>query len=123
MDRAIILLGLLAAALILILAAQRVRRRRAQRKLRELLKTYFEGGFSLEQLSKGARGCTSARFLHSSHFFALAVAAFQNAANDQLRRPHSAEDERRLLGSLAALKTKFGLADLYRTEVWRAGRE
>lgn len=123
MDRAAILLALLTAAVIVIVAVQRRRRRRAEQTLRRLLKTYFDGGASVEQLSQGARGCASAKFLHSSHFFALAVAAFQSAANDQLTRPHSGEDERRLLGHLAALKTKFGLADLYRARAWRAGRE
>ena len=51
-------------------------------------------------------------------------AAFQRAADAHLAHyPHTKEDESKLLRSLAALKEEFGLPDLYRTEVWRPGRE
>ena len=123
MDGAAILLGVLTATLIVIILVRRARRRRAERRMREFLESYFDGDTSLEQLTQSARSSASREFLHSSRFFALAVAAFQRAVSDHLAQGRSADDERRLMGRLAALKTTFGLPDLYRTEGWRAGRE
>ena len=63
-------------------------------------------------------------FIQSTEFYSLVIAAFQRAVDANLEhRPHSRDDERKLLSLLAALKNEFGLTDRYQIEAWRAGRE
>jgi hypothetical protein len=123
MGKAAIILGVLLAVLVAATIFYRARRLRAKRLILESLKDYFKGGVSAEQLRQRAEEIAGRRFIHGSYFYAMSVTAFQRAVDDQLTRPHSADDERTLLGRLASLKTKCGLVDLYQTQGWRAGRE
>jgi hypothetical protein len=36
---------------------------------------------------------------------------------------HAKQEERKLLGAMAALKNEFGLTDRYQVEAWRPWRE
>jgi hypothetical protein len=101
----------------------RHRRNRAKRLIGELLKGYFNGRMTVDQVGRRAREITSRRFLGGPEFFALAHVAFQQAADGTLAQGYSREVERRLLSLSAALANEFGLPDRYRTEGWRAGRE
>ncbi len=123
MDKAAIILGVLLAVLVAATIFYRARRLRANRVILESIKDYFKGGLSVEQLRQRAEEIAGRHFIHSSDFYAMSVTAFQRAVDDQLAKPHSADDERTLLARLASLKTKCGLADLYQTQGWRAGRE
>ena len=102
--------------------ARRRRRRRTERlRMMELLKRYSQGGMPADELGQRAQEMTDGRFVQSTEFYSLVVAAFQRAKLEH--RPHSREDERKLLSLLAALKNEFGLTDRYQIEAWRAGRE
>jgi hypothetical protein len=116
---------LLAAILLFIYLAYRHRRQRAKRvKMMDLLRQYFDGDVPAAQLRPRARDIASRHFMQSQEFYSLAIAAFQGAADARLApERHSNEDERELLGRLAALKIEFGLTDRYQIEGWRAGRE
>jgi len=116
---------LLAAILLFIYLAYRHRRLRAKRvKMMDLLRRYFDGDVPAGQLGPRTRGIANRHFIQSPEFYSLAIAAFQGAADARLApEHHSSEDERKLLGRLAALKTEFGLTDRYQIEGWRAGRE
>jgi hypothetical protein len=92
--------------------------------LMDLFKGYFRGNVPADQLGQRTRKIASRHFIGSPEFYSLAIAAFQSAVDAKLaHRPHSEEDERRLLSLLAALKNEFGLTDRYKIEGWRAGRE
>jgi hypothetical protein len=116
---------LLAAILLFIYLAYRHRRQRAKRvKMMDLLRRYFDGDVPAAQLGPRARGIANRHFMQSQEFYSLAIAAFQGAADARLTpERHSNEDEKELLGRLAALKNEFGLTDRYQIEGWRAGRE
>jgi len=116
---------LLAAILLFIYLAYRHRRLRAKRvKMMDLLRRYFDGDVPAGQLGPRTRSIANRHFIQSPEFYSLAIAAFQGAADARLApEHHSSEDERKLLGQLAALKTEFGLTDRYQIEGWRAGRE
>jgi hypothetical protein len=115
----------LVGILISIYFARRRRWRRSNRLLiMELLKRYFQGDMPADQLGKRTREITDHHFMQNDEFHSLAVAAFQRTVDANfIHQPHSREDERKLLGLLAALKLEFGLTDLYQVEGWRAGRE
>ena len=100
-----------------------LRRRRARRLIRGLLEDYFAESFAAEELGRRVQASVGRRFTGGSEFFAEAVAAFQHVVNARLPATHTAQDEAKLLGQFAALKTEFGLTDRYRIEGWRAGRE
>jgi hypothetical protein len=123
MYRLALISGIVLVAIAAILLFQRARRLRAGRELVGVLDDYFKSGSSVESLGQRARELAGGGYLHSSDFFALAVTAYQHAVAELSTRPHSPEDERRLMGLLARIKIKFGLADLYQVEGWRAGRE
>ena len=101
------------------------RRLRAKRLLlMDLFKAYFQGNVTADQLGRRAREIASRRFMGSPEFYAIAIAAFQNATDAILaNQRHAVADERKLLSLLAALKAEFGLTDRYQIEAWRAGRE
>ena len=100
------------------------RRRRAKRLSMELLNGYFQGDIDARQFARRMRESGVYGFTRGAEFYALVTAAFQRAAEAKLaHRPHTVEDEGKLLRSLADLKEEFGLPDLYRIEAWRAGRE
>jgi hypothetical protein len=100
-----------------------LRRRRARSLIRGLFQDYFAESFAAEELGRRVRASVGRRFTGGSEFFAEAVAAFQHAVNARLPATHTAQDEAKLLGQFAALKTEFGLTDRYRIEGWRAGQE
>lgn len=111
--------------LLYIYLAHRRRRLRAKRlMMMEFLKGYFQGDIPADQLSQRIRETVDRHFIRGAEFYSLAIAAFQGAVDARLRRQaYSKEDERKLLGLLAALKKEFGLTDRYQIEAWRAGRE
>ena len=117
------------AALVGIFTSIYVGRRRRWRRTKrllimELLKGYFQGNMPADQLGQRTREITHYHFIQSAEFHSLAIAAFQGAIDANFaHESHSKEDERKLLGLLAALKNEFGLTDLYQIEGWRAGRE
>jgi hypothetical protein len=115
--------AIIVAAALPLYVVWRHRRTRAKRLIGELLKGYFEGLMTVEQVGRRAREITSRRFLGGAEFHALAHAAFQQAADTKLTQGYSREVEHRLLSLSAALKTEFGLPERYRIEGWRAGRE
>jgi hypothetical protein len=101
------------------------RRRRSKRLLvTVLLKRYFQGEVPADQLAKRTRKIIGRYFMPEGELYALVVAAFQGAVDaSPADQAPSKEGERKLLGLLAALKRELGLADLYRIEGWRSGRE
>jgi uncharacterized membrane protein len=111
--------------LLFIYFARYRRRRRTQRLLiMELLKRYFEGDISADQLGQRTREITNHHFIQSAEFHSLAIAGFQRAVDVKLaNQSHSKEEESKLLSLLAALKNEFGLTDRYQIEAWRSGRE
>ena len=115
----------LVGAVISIYLAGRHRRLRIKRLLiLELLKGYFQGEVSADQLGQRTREIAGRGFIRSAEFHSLAVAAFQRAIDAKVAdKSHSGEDERKLMGLFAALKNEFGLTDLFQVEAWRAGRE
>jgi hypothetical protein len=117
--------AVLVGVLISFYIARRRRWRQTKRLLTmELLKRYFQGDMPADQLGQHTREITDHHFIQSTEFHSLAVAAFQRAVDENFaHRSHSREKERKLLGSLAALKNEFGLTDRYQIEGWRAGRE
>jgi hypothetical protein len=116
---------LLAGILISILLAYRSRRLRTKRQLlTDLFTGYFRGEVPADQFGQRTRQIASRRFMGSTEFYALAIAAFQGAVDARLpHQPHSEERQKKLLGLLAALKNEFGLTDRYLIEGWRTGRE
>jgi len=115
--------GVLVVGIVFIYLFRRLRRLRAKRLMRELLNGYFRGDMPVDQLGRSAREL-GGHFTSGSEFQALAIVAFQGAAEAKLvRKPHSMEDESELLRLLAALKNEFGLPDRYQVEAWRPGRE
>jgi len=116
---------LLLGILISIVVAYWSRRLRARRlQLMELFNGYFRGDVPVDQLGARAHRIASRRFMGSSEFFSLAVAAFQSTVDAKLaNQPHSEERQQKLLRMLAALKNEFGLTDRYLIEGWRTGRE
>jgi hypothetical protein len=70
-------------------------------------------GPSEDDLALPAAG---SRFTGGNEFFTEAVTA-------RLPPKQTVQDEAKLLGQFAALKTEFGLTDRYRIEDRRAGRE
>jgi hypothetical protein len=116
--------AILVAILICAYLVYRHRRRRTKRLASELLHGYFQSNLPVVQLGQRTREIASQQFIGSEDFYALAVSAFHNAADENLgQQTHSLEDERNLLRLLADLKTEFGLTDRYRIEGWKAGRE
>jgi hypothetical protein len=105
----------LVGAGISIYLARRHRRLRIERLLiLELLKGYFQGDMPADQLGRRTREITGRRFMQSTEFHSLAVAAFQRAIDAKLAdQSHSREDDRKLLGLFAALKNEFGLTDFF----------
>jgi len=102
------------------------RRRRWSKQLlvTELVNGYFQGDLvPADQLARRIRQVARC-FISDGELYAIVTAAFQNAVDTRLAgHPPSKEAERKLLGFLAVLKKELGLADLYRIEAWRAGRE
>ena len=97
---------------------------RKKRQIAELLKGYFQGDISAAELKTRTRATAGRHFTQSAELYALVVAAFQNSVDaKKVQKLSSKEDEKKLMGLLAALKKEFGLPDLYRIEGWRAGRE
>jgi hypothetical protein len=82
--------------------AHRRRRRHTERlQMMELLKRYFQGGMPADELGQRAQGMTDERFIQSTEFYSLVIAAFQRAVDANLEhRPHSRDDERKLLSLL-----------------------
>jgi len=116
--------AVLAGVLVFIYVVYRRRRRRKRVLVTELLKGYFQGGVPADQLARRTRETISHYFMPDAELYALVIAAFQDAVDAKLAgQVLSKEGERKLLGLLAALKKELGLADLYRIEAWRAGRE
>ena len=117
--------AVLAGILVFLYPAYRHRRLRAKRlMLMELLKRYFRGDVPADQLGARTREIVSRRFVQSSEFYSLAIAAFQGAADAKFAdQGRSEANETRLLRLLAALKKEFGLPDRYQIEQWRPGRE
>jgi len=115
----------LAGILVFFYFAYRRRRLRTKRQLMtDLLKQYFHGGMPARQFGEHARQVSSRHFLRGAEFYSLVIGAFQGAVDAELGQgAYSKEQERRLLGLLAALKTEFGLTDRYQIEAWRPGRE
>ena len=100
------------------------RLRAKQSRLMGLFSEYFRGNVTVDQLGQRVRKIASRRFTGGPGFYAIAVAAFQNAAEATLaNQPHSAADQKKLLSLLAAMKAEFGLTDRYQIQGWRAGRE
>jgi len=126
-DTIIIILeaAILVAVLVFAYLAYRRRRLRAKGgRIAELLKGYFQNGVTADQLGRRMREIVDSRFQGSPTFYALTVAAFQDAVNAKLAAPaYSEQDERKLLSMLAAAKREFGLTDRYQIEGWRPGRE
>ena len=90
----------------------------------EQLKSYFNGDLPIRQLSRRTQEIVGRRFTRSDEFHSLAVAAFQSAVDATLtQRTDSKKTERSLLSAMAALKSEFGLTDLYQIESWRPWRE
>lgn len=121
----IISAALLASALIVLFAGHLRRRHRLARLLlMEQLKSYFNGDLPIRQLSRRTQEIVGRRFTRSDEFHSLAVAAFQSAVDATLtQRTDSKKTERSLLSAMAALKSEFGLTDLYQIESWRPWRE
>jgi hypothetical protein len=114
--------AVLVGTVVSIYFARRHRRGQAQRQLiMELFKEYFLGDIAVDQLRQRTLEMTNYYFIQTE-FQSLAVAAFQHAV-DAARQSQSKEDDRKLLGLLAALKTKFGLTDFHQIEAWNAGRQ
>ena len=72
------------------------RRRRTQRLLiMELLKRYFEGDISADQLGRRTRVIANHHFLQSAEFHSLAIAGFQGAVDAKFaNQSHAKEDEK-----------------------------
>jgi len=87
----------------------------------EQLKSYFNGDLPIRQLSRRTQEIVGRRFTRSDEFHSLAVAAFQSAVD--ATRTDRKKTERSLLSAMAALKSEFGLTDLYQIESWRPWRE
>jgi hypothetical protein len=100
-----------------------LRRRRAKTLVRGLFEDYFAERFAAEELGGRVRASVGTRFTGRNEFFTEAVVAFQHAVSVRVPPEHTVQDEAKLLGQFAALKTEFGLTDRYRIEGWRAGRE
>ena len=100
-----------------------LRRRRAKSLIRGLFEDYFAERFAAEELGRRVRASVGRRFTGGNEVFTEAVAAFQRAVGLRVPPDHTVQDEAKLLGQFAALKTEFGLTDRYRIEGWRAGRE
>ena len=117
--------ALLLAILVSTLLAYRSRRLRAKRLLlMELFNGYFRGEIPADQIGQRTRQIADRHFMGSAEFFSLTIAAFQTAGDaEDPHQPHSEERQKRLLALLAAMKNEFGLADRYRIEGWRSGRE
>lgn len=99
-------------------------RRHKRRLVAELLKEYFQLKVPTDQVAGRMRKIAGRYFMPERELHALVTAAFQSAVDAGLSgQTRSKEGERTLLGLLAALKRELGLADLYRIEAWRAGRE
>lgn len=74
----IVRVAVLAGILVFIYLAYRHRRLHAKRAMMiDLLKRYFEGGVPADQLGPRTQEIASRRFMQSSEFYSLAVAAFQ----------------------------------------------
>lgn len=117
----VFLVGMLAWAFLAYLN----RRRHAKRLLlMDLFAGYFRGDVPADQIGQRTRQVANRRFMDSTEFHALAIAAFQSAVDARLaRQPHSEQRQKKLLGLLAALQNEFGLTDRYLIEGWRTGRE
>jgi hypothetical protein len=100
-----------------------LRRRRAKSLIHGLFEDYFAERFAAEELGRRVRASVGRRFTNGNEFFTEAVVAFQHAVSARLPPNHTVQDEAKLLGQFAALKTEFGLTDRYLNEGWRAGRE
>jgi hypothetical protein len=121
----IISAALLAAALIVLVAGHLRRRHRLRQLLvMDLLKSYFRGDLSTNQLGPRTRETAGRHFARSDEFYALAVAAFQSAVDTTLtQQTHTAQGDRKLLNKMATLQREFGLTDRYQVEAWRPWRE
>ena len=118
--------GALLALALLVLYAGHLRRRHHVRRLlvMDLLRDYFRGDMPAPQLKRRSREIASQHFTGSDEFYALAVSAFQGAADSALApKVQSKQSERQLLNAMANLKQEFGLTDRYQVEAWRPGRE
>lgn len=116
--------AVLAGILISIYLVFRRRGRSKRLLVTELLNGYFQDHKPADQLARRIREISGRYFMPDAKLYALVVAAFQRAVDARTAgQALSKERETKLLGSLAALKNELGLADLYRIEAWRAGRE
>ena len=107
------------------LARWRRRQRTKRLLIRELLKSYFQTDMPANELRSRIREIGNYYFTRSTELYALVIAAFQGAVDDEklARQADFKEGERKLLSRLAVLKKEFGLPDLYQIEGWRAWRE
>jgi hypothetical protein len=122
----IIASGALLALALVVLYAGYLRRRHHVRRLlvTDLLRDYFRGHMPAPQLKRRTREIASQHFTSSDEFYALAVSAFQGAADSALApQAQSKQSQRKLLNAMANLKQEFGLTDRYQIEAWRPGRE
>jgi hypothetical protein len=117
--------ALLALALFVLYTGYLRRRHRVRRLvMTDLLRDYFRGGMPPHILRSRIIKIANRHFTTSNEFYALAIAAFQNAADSTLAsREHVQEKERKLLNALANLEQTFGLTDRYQLEAWRPWRE
>jgi len=117
--------AILVALLLLMYLAHWRHRFRVRRSLvLGLLEEYFQGEVPVDRLSKRTREIAGHYFMRDAALYPLVIIAFQHTVDEKLAdRPHSNEDETKLLGLLATLKKELGLPDRYQIEGWRAGRE
>ena len=116
----IILVGVL---LSMYFARWRHRLQTKRQLILELLKEYFRGKATMDQIAKHVREIAGHYFMRDAQLYPLVIAAFQNTFDATIAQAHSREDEKKLLGLLAAVKKEFGLPDRYRIEGWRVRRE
>ena len=122
----IIASGVLLAVALVVFYAGYLRRRHHLRRLliMDLLREYFKGNVPAQQLKQRTREIASRHFTDSNEFYALAVSAYQGAADSALAlQGHAKQGERKLLSAMANLQREFGLPDRYQVEAWRPGRE
>ena len=115
----------LAGILIFIVVGYWRRRRRAKRRMiLDLLLGYFLDEVPIDQTSKRTRAIAGQSLMRETELYPLVTSAFHGAFDAKIaNRAHAENEERHLLGLLAALKREFGLTDRYQIEGWRPGRE
>jgi len=100
-----------------------LRRRRAKSLIRGLFEDYFAERFAAEELGRRVRASVGRRFTGGNGVLHRGGRSLPARRGPLVPPDHTVQDEAKLLGQFAALKTEFGLTDRYRIEGWRAGRE